>query len=249
MKRLEGKTAVVTGSGQGIGRAIAMAYAAEGANVAVFDIEPKGARDTAEAIANAGGSVQIYVVDLSDRSAAQAAIESVVVRFGGLDILVNNAIWTRFESIPEITEYAVLRMLGSGLKSTIWCIQGAERHLKSGGVIINLSSVAGELGAPNTLVYSGIKAAAAAMTRAAAAELGPRGIRVVGITPGSIKTPGALQVIDDAGYELRLRKIPLGRIGEPSDVARAAVFLASDEADYISGDVLRVDGGVATAFL
>lgn len=249
MKRLEGKTAIVTGAGQGIGQAIAMAYAAEGANVAVFDIDATSARKTVDAIISEGGTAEPTIVDLSDRSAAQAAIDAVVARNGQLNILVNNAIWTRFEPIPKITEEAVERMLGIGLKATIWCIQGAERHLKSGGVIINLSSVAATLGAPNAMVYSGIKAAAAAMTRTAASELGRRGIRVVAIAPGSIKTLGASQVIDEAGYELRLRKIPLARIGEASDVARAAVFLASDEANYISGEVLHVDGGVASAFL
>lgn len=249
MGRLEGKSAIVTGSGQGLGRAIAMAFAAEGARVAVFDVDPATARDTVNAITGAGGVAEAHVADLTDRSAAQAAIDGAVERFGQLDILVNNAIWTRFDPIAEIAEETVDRILGIGLKAVVWCIQGAERHLKPGGVIINLSSVAGELGAPNALVYSGVKAAAAAMTRTAASELGRRGIRVVAITPGSIKTPGALQVIDEEGYELRLRKIPLARVGEPFEVARAAVFLASEDASYVTGEVLRVDGGVATAFL
>nr|WP_277950244.1 glucose 1-dehydrogenase [Mycolicibacterium sp. P9-64] len=249
VKRLAGKTAVITGAGQGIGQAIATAFAAEGANVGIVDVNLTTAAQTADAIIAAGGSAEVQIADVSNRSAAQAAVDAVVARFGRLDVLVNNAIWARFEPISEITDEHVDRMLGSGFKAAVWCIQGAQRHLRSGGTIINLSSGHAFVGAPNALVYSGIKAALTAMTRSAATELGPRGIRVVALAPGYIATPGATAAVDQAGYETRMRKIPLGRAGTPSDVARAAVFLASDDAGYITGEVLRVDAGLVTAFL
>ncbi|MGO4833125.1 SDR family oxidoreductase, partial [Rhizobiaceae sp. 2RAB30] len=131
----------------------------------------------------------------------------------------------------------------------VWCMQGALRHMRAGGVIINISSPAAEVGLPNAMIYCGIKGALLAMTRAASVELGPLGIRVAAIAPGPIHTQGAGTVVDQKGYEMRLRKTPLGRLGTPPDIARAAVFLASDDADFITGDMLHVDGGATFAFL
>lgn len=249
MRRLQDKVAIVTGAGRGLGQAIALAFASAGANVGIIDIDAVTAEDTAKRISAAGGAVEVQTADLCDRKAAHLAIDRIAARFGRLDILVNNAMWIRYEPLPQIAEETVERMLGIGFKAAVWCMQGAERHLGKGGAIINLASPAAELGIGNAMIYCGIKGAMAAMTRAAAVEFGPRGIRVVSIAPGPIHTEGAGSVVDAKGYEMRLRKTPMGRLGVPDDIARAAVFLASDDAAFVSGDMLHVDGGATFAFL
>jgi len=249
MKRLDGKVAIVTGGGRGLGQAMALAFAAEGARVAIFDIDAATAEDTANQIRAIDAEAVVEIGDLSDRLVAQSAIDRVAARFGRLDVLVNNAMWIRYEPLPQITEDVVERMLGIGFKAAVWCMQGAQRHFAAGATIINIASPAGEIGIGNAMIYCGIKGAMAAMTRAAAVELGPRGIRAVAIAPGPIHTEGATSIVDQKGYEMRLRKTPLGRLGVPLDVARAAVFLASEEASFINGDVIHVDGGATFAFL
>lgn len=249
MGRLRGKAAIVTGGGRGLGQAIALAFAAEGASIGIIDVDPVTAAETAARISDAGGTADVRIADLSDRAAARAAIDGIATRFGRLDILVNNAMWIRYEPLPEIAEETVDRMLGIGFKGVVWCMQGAERHLRDGGAIINLASPAAQLGIANAMIYCGIKGAVAAITRSAAVELGPRGIRVAAIAPGPVHTAGAGSIVDAEGYEMRLRKTPMGRLGLPDDIARAAVFLASDDAAFVSGEVLHVDGGATVAFL
>ncbi|MGB3503541.1 MAG: SDR family oxidoreductase [Mesorhizobium sp.] len=249
MSRLSGKVAVITGGGRGLGQAMGLSFAAEGAHVAIFDIDPVTAEDTAARVREYGVEAHVEIGDLADRAVAQAAIDRVHARFGRIDVLVNNAMWIRYEPLPQIAEETVERMLGVGFKAAVWCMQGAVRHLGSGGVVINIASPAAEVGIGNALIYCGIKGAVAAMTRSAAVELGPRGIRAVAIAPGPIHTEGAGSVVDQKGYEMRLRKTPLGRLGIPDDVAKAAVFLASDDAAFINGDVIHVDGGATFAFL
>lgn len=249
MKRLSGKVAIVTGGGRGLGQEMATAFAVEGAKVAIFDIDPATAAATAKRIEELGTEAHVEIGDLSDRHFANKAIDRTVAKFGGLDILVNNAMWIRYEPLPQISEETVERMLGIGFRAAVWCMQGAQRHFAEGATIINIASPAAELGIANAMIYCGIKGAIAAMTRSASVELGPRGIRAVAIAPGPIVTEGATSVVDRKGYEMRLRKTPLGRLGMPSDVAKAAVFLASEEAAFINGDVIHVDGGATFAFL
>lgn len=249
MKRLEGKTAIVTGAGRGLGRAMAMAFAAEGANVGIIEIDPSTAQATADAIVEAGGAAEVQITDLAGREAAHRAIDAVAERFGGLDVLVNNAMWIRYEPIEEVSEETVDRMLDIGFKAPVWCMQGARRHMSKGGVIINISSPAAEVGLPNALIYCGIKGALLSMTRSASVAFGPANIRVVAIAPGPIHTQGSETIVDQKGFEMRLRRTPLGRLGGPSDIAKAAVFLASDDAGFISGDMLHVDGGATFAFI
>lgn len=248
MKRLEGKTAIVTGAGRGLGQAMALAFAREGANVGVLEIDPASARTTADAIVSAGGAADVQTADLADRTAALGAIDAVASRFGGVDILVNNAMWISYDLLDGISEATVDRMLGIGFKAPIWCMQGASRHMANGGAIINISSPAAEIGLANALVYSAIKGAVLSMTRSAATGLGPRKIRVVAIAPGPIHTRGSETIVDQKGFEQRLRRTPMGRLGTPEDIARAAVFLASDDAEFISGDMLHVDGAMTFSF-
>lgn len=251
MKRLNGKTAIVTGAGRGLGREMAIAFAREGARIGILEIDPKSAASTAAEIADLGGEAEVRIADISDRSAAFAAIDAVAARFGRLDVLVNNAMWIRYEPIDQIQNDTVERMLGIGFKATVWCMQAAVPHMKSngGGAIINVSSPAAEVGLPNAMIYCGIKGAVLAMTRAAAVELGPAGIRVTAIAPGPIHTAGADTIVDPKGFEMRVRRTPLGRLGTPPDIAKAAIFLASDDAAFVTGDMLHVDGGATFAFL
>jgi 3-oxoacyl-[acyl-carrier protein] reductase len=248
---LDGKTAIVTGAGRGIGRAIALAFARAGADVGVLEIDDATARSTADEIAALGRKAVVRSVDIGKRASAIVAIDDIARQFGRLDILVNNAMWIRYEPMADIAEETIDRMLAVGFKAPVWCMQAAAPHLEDsgGGAIINISSPASEIGLPNALIYCGIKGGVLSMTRSASAELGKHGIRVCAIAPGPMHTAGAETIVDKAGYEKRLRRTPLQRLGSPEDIARTAVFLASDDADFISGDMIHVDGGMTFAFL
>lgn len=246
MGRLAGQVALITGGGRGIGGAMARAFAAEGAIIGIADIDPETSAATAAAIAQANGTARVFVVDVGRREAFLEAAARLVSEFGRLDVVANNAMIFRREPLSAVSEANAERMISVGLKSLLWGAQAAERHMdpQRGGVIINNTSPAAELGHAGAAVYSAIKGGVTSLTRALAAELGPRNIRVVAVCPGAVPTPGARQISDDAIYEARRRRTPLGRLGTPEDVARAAVFLASADAAFITGDVLRVDGGV-----
>lgn len=251
MKRLQGRAALVTGAGRGIGLAIARAFAAEGAAVGIVDVDADSAAAAHAEIEALGVKSHHVVADLSDRRQAAGAVDAIAQTLGRLDTLVNNAMWIRYQPIEAIDEVSVEKMLGVGLKAVVWCTQAAIPHLAQagGGTIINLASPAAEIGMPGAMIYCGIKGGVASMTRAASAELGSRNIRVTAIAPGPIVTPGAGAVVDQAGFEKRLKRTPLGRFGTAEDIAKAAVFLASDDASFVSGTFLHVDGGLTHAFL
>ncbi len=164
---------------------------------------------------------------------------------GRIDGVVNAAMWIRYDAIGEVTAETFEKMLGVGLMAPVWGTQALLRHMDParGGGVVNFSSPAAMQGYPNTAIYAAIKGAIATLTRSLAVELGPAGVRVNAIVPGPVPTPGARAVVDEAGYELRRRKTPLGRLGREEDIANAIAFLFSDEADYITGAVLNVDGG------
>lgn len=247
MPRLKGQVAFVTGAGRGIGQAMAVAFAAEGAIVGVADIDRVTATETANQIARNSGTARAFPVDVSRRDDFLRAVEQFVSEFGRLDIVANNAIVFRREPVSEIRDETVERMLSVGLKALIWSAQAALIHMDAerGGVIINNTSPAAELGVPRSTVYSAIKGGVSSLTRSLAVEFGPRHIRVNAVCPGTVPTPGAREMnnFDDALYESRRQRCPLGRNGTPEDVAAAAVFLASPEASYISAAILRIDGG------
>ena len=245
MKRLEGKAAFVTGAGRGIGRAIALALAREGATVAIVDIDPESTAQTAKE-ANGVGRGLAFVCDVADRKAVAESMDRFVSQSGGLDVVVNNAVYFHYAPLPEMPEEAVHRMVDVGLKGTFWVTQAATKHLiaRGGGCVVNLSSAAVAFGIRNASVYTSIKGALDAFTRQQAVELGVHGIRVNAIAPGPVETPGAKSVIDAAGWEARRARTPIGRLATADDVGAAVVYLASDDALSVTGITLKIDGGI-----
>ena len=241
--RLQGRVALVTGSGNGIGRAIAEAFAREGAIVGVNDLKPEFTQATLKSITDAGGVAVDLPMDAGNRDAVHTAVRSLRDRHGRFDIMVNNAAWVRYEAIDTISEKTMERMLAIGFSGVAWGIQAAAAHMDKGGSIINIASAAAYLGLPNAMLYCGIKSGVLGLTRSAATDLGARKIRVNAIAPGSTRTDAMASKLTPEKLALRIAKTPMGRMGEVEDVAKAAVFLASDESSFISGTALSVDGG------
>lgn len=245
MSRLRGKAAFVTGAARGIGRGIALALAREGATVAMVDIDEKALLATS-AEAGAGGRVFPVVCDVSNRAAVFEAMGRFVSQAGGLDIVVNNAVYFHYAPLPQMPEDTIGRMIDVGVKGLFWVTQAATPHLvaRGGGCIVNLSSAAVAMGIRNAAVYTSIKGAIDAFTRQQAVELGPSGIRVNAIAPGPVETPGASSVIDASGWEARRARTPIGRLATTDDIGAAVVYLASDDARSVTGITLKIDGGI-----
>lgn len=247
-ERLSGQSAVVTGGASGMGRAIARTFAREGAAVTVVDIRSSpraGGRPTQKLISEHGGKAQFVKADVSDRNDIETAVEKTLDRFGSLDIMVNNAgIWGKQRPITEITEDDYDSVMDVNLRGVYFGCQAAVQVMKaqkSGGTILNMSSVAGLFAYENASVYCASKAAIANLTRELAVEQGPNGIRINAISPGLILTA---QLIQDEGAKGEFEEeVPLRREGDPEEVADAALFLVSDAASYVSGHNLVVDGG------
>ncbi len=248
--RLEGRVALVTGGGRGIGRAISDAFAREGAMVGVLDLKPEIAGAAADEINAAGGKAMPLVGNVAKRADVFDAAAKLEQAFGPVTVLVNNAMWNRYGSLLEQTEETIGRMIDVGFKGVIWGYQAVVPQMEKagGGSIINIASPAALIALKNGVMYSAVKAAVQASTRSAAAEFGPLNIRVNAIAPGSTRTDGANLVVDEAGWERRRQKVPLGRLGEPEDIANAAVFLAGAESSWVSGDMMLVDGAMTFAF-
>jgi NAD(P)-dependent dehydrogenase (short-subunit alcohol dehydrogenase family) len=191
------------------------------------------------------------VQNIASRDGMRAAVMGLAERCGRLDVLVNNAAWVRYQAVPDIAPETVERMLEVGFKSVIWGIQAAAEAMDAerGGSIVNIASVAGLRSAPNSIVYSGVKAGVMGITRAAAAELGGRGIRVNAIAPSAVPTEGTQRNRDAERDAKRIARTPLGRLGTAEDIARAIGFLATDQASFVTGQVLVVDGGTTTTTL
>jgi len=247
MPRLKGQVAFVTGAGRGIGQAMALAFAAEGAIVGVADIDGVTAAAAVREIGKSSGTARAFPIDVSRRDDVLRAVAQLVSEFGRLDIVANNAIVFRREPVSEIREDTVEKMISVGLKSIFWTAQAALLHMdpERGGVIINNTSPVAELGVARSTVYSAIKGGVSSLTRSLAVEFGPRRIRVNAVCPSTVPTPGARELNnnDDALYEARRQRTPLGRLGTPEDIASAAVFLASADASFITAAMLRIDGG------
>ena len=237
--RLQGKRAVVTGAAHGIGRAIAAAFVAEGAQVLLADIDADGA---ARAAADLGQ--QAVTADVSRKSEIERIFAQVTEHWGGLDILVNNAGVTHAAELDDLTEDDFDRVFAINLKSALWATQAAARLMGEGSAIVNMSSVNAVLAIPNQIPYAISKGAMKQLTNVTALALAPKGIRVNAIGPGSIMT-AMLQGImsDQAAQDRILSRTPLGRWGEPEEVAAIAVFLASSESSYITGQTIYPDGG------
>ncbi len=247
--RLTGKTAIVTGASRGLGKAIAELLAEDGCAVALIDLKPHWAEAAAADIVAKGGKAVGLGCDVSDRQAVEQATARTVEAFGRLDVLVNNAMWNLYESIPDIKPETVDRMVAVGFSGAIWGMQAAAPHMRAnnGGSIVNIASVSALLGMPNGVVYCGVKAAVAGMTRAAAAELGPSNIRVNAVAPSTVDTEGVRRLIPETRIQQRIDETPLGRLGTPLDIAKAVRYLASADSDFVTGQLLTVDGGLANS--
>ena len=237
--RLLGKRAVVTGAAQGIGRAIATAFVAEGARVLLADIDAEGVARTAVELGQPA-----FTADVSCKSEIERLFTHVDQDWGGLDILVNNAGVTHAAELDDLTEEDFDRVFAINLKSALWATQAAARLMAPGSAVVNMSSVNAVLAIPNQIPYAISKGAMKQLTNVTALALAPKGIRVNAIGPGSIMT-AMLQGImsDQAAQDRILSRTPLGRWGEPEEVAAIAVFLASSESSYITGQTIYPDGG------
>ena len=237
--RLQGKRALVTGAAQGIGKAIAAAFVAEGAQVLLVDIDAAG---VARAAAELGQHA--FTADVSQKAEITRIFAQVAASWGGLDILVNNAGVTHAAELDELTEDAFDRVFAINLKAALWATQAAARLMQRGGAVINMSSVNALLAIPNQIPYAVSKGALKQLTNVTALALAPQGIRVNAIGPGSILTDLLKGIMTDQAAEQRiLSRTPLGRCGEPEEVASVAVFLASGESSYITGQTIYPDGG------
>ncbi len=245
MEALKDKTVIVTGAAGGIGRAVAEEAGHAGARLALVDADAARLGETAAAIRAAGAEVLPCVVDMTDREAWQKCIDDIAAHFGGIDVLVNNAIWVKYEPMAEVQEDVYRRQMAIGVDAVYWGIQAVTPHMlaQGAGSIVNMTSPASVHGIPNGSVYAAVKGAISALTRQCAVELGQKGIRVNAVAPGPMPTPGTMRVVDEEGWKKRLARSPLGRLSTPEGVARVVVFLASDAADCVNGDVMFVDGG------
>lgn len=243
---LENKVALVTGAGRGIGRAIAIALAKEGAEVVVnYNGSEERAKEVKQTIEENGGKASIYKCNVSDFEACEAMIKDIVKEHGRLDILVNNAGITKDGLIMKMKEEDFDSVLNVNLKGTFNTIRHSARQMlrQKSGKIINISSVSGILGNVGQANYAASKAGVIGLTKTMARELGSRGITVNAIAPGFVDTE-MTGVLSEEIRENACRQIILGRFGKPEDIANVAVFLASDKADYITGQVISVDGGM-----
>lgn len=244
---LNGKIAVVTGASRGIGKAIAMKFAQLGATVVInYNGSAQKAEEVKQSITADGGRAVIMQCNVADYDACEAFIKEVIDQFGRIDILVNNAGITKDGLIMRMSEEDFTNVVDVNLKGTFHCIRFASRQMmkQRSGRIINMSSVVGISGNAGQINYAASKAGVIGMTKSAAKELASRGITVNAIAPGYIETD-MTNVLSDKVKEETLKQIPLGRMGQTEDIAAAAAFLASDEAGYITGQVLAVDGGMA----
>jgi len=254
--KLEGKVAIVTGAGSGMGKAIAQAYAREGAKVVVADLNLDAAQAVGDEIAGSNGEAVAVQTDVRDQTQAQAVVDAAVQQFGGLDILVNNAGVGRIIPFLETTNEDWDFMFDVNCKGLLWCSQAAARQMIAqgrGGKIINLASQAGRRGEALVLAYCASKACVISMTQSMALALAPHKINVNGIAPGIVDTPFWIEVdkqfAELLGWEVGepkrkfVESIPLGRIEQPEDVTGAAIFLASGDSDYMTQQTLNVDGG------
>jgi NAD(P)-dependent dehydrogenase (short-subunit alcohol dehydrogenase family) len=242
---LSNKIALITGAGQGIGRAIAIAMAESGAAVAVADIADGPACETVELIAATGGQAAALHVDVTDPSSVQAMVQSCIARFGGLDILVNNAGIFPIQAIPVISPADWDRVMAINLKGPFLCSQAVLEVMRKRGYgrIINMASVSGLVGAVGFAHYAASKAGVIGFTKSLAREVGALGITANAIAPGVTDTGTALSTFPPQALEYYKTQVPLRRLTHADDLTGMVVFLASDAASYITGQTFAVDGG------
>ena len=243
---LDGKIALVTGASRGIGRAIAIELAKEGATVAInYAGNKTAAEEVQNIITEMGGKAMIIQADVSDENSAMNMVEEVIKKFGGIDILVNNAGITRDGLFIRMKEDDWNAVINTNLTGIFNCTKVAAKYMmkKRSGKIINMSSVSGIMGNAGQTNYAAAKAGVIGFTKSLAREMASRGITVNAVAPGFIATDMTAAMPEKA-QEHVLASIPLGKMGEPKDIANAVLFLASDKASYITGQVIHVDGGM-----
>jgi 3-oxoacyl-[acyl-carrier protein] reductase len=246
MKRLDGRVALVTGASRGIGAAVAQRLASEGAVVAVnYAGNARAAADVVAAIVGAGGTAEAFQADVSDAQACQALVEAVHERFGRLDILVNNAGITRDGLLVRMSDDDWDAVIATDLSSAFYLSRAAGKIMMKArtGSIVNMSSVVGMVGNAGQVNYAAAKAGLIGMTKSIARELASRGVRANAVAPGFISTD-MTDALPDAAKAALSGTIALGRLGSPDDVAACVAFLACDDASYITGQVIAVDGGM-----
>jgi NAD(P)-dependent dehydrogenase (short-subunit alcohol dehydrogenase family) len=254
MGRLDGRVALITGGASGIGAAAARLFAAEGAAVAVLDRDGEGAARLAEALGHRGFGALALAADVTDREALEEAAARAAATFGRLDVVYNNAgVPAGFGPVGELGAADWNLALAVNVTGTLFCTQAALPHLRAagGGSIVNQSSVAALVGIPGLAAYSAAKGAVLSLTRALAAELAPERIRVNAICAGTVDTPMVRPLLvargegdAELGAKLTAERYPIGRIGTPDEIARAALFLASEDSSFVTGAVLTADGGM-----
>ena len=246
---LEGQAAIVTGSGRGIGRAIALRFAREGADVGVVDIDGTTAASTAAEVRELGRSAVMVVADVSDVADVRRAVSEIAAQFGRLDVLVNNAGIERRAAFLDVTPEDWQRQLAVNLSGTFYCTQAAAREMakRSYGRVVNLASVAGVIGPIDLAAYGAAKAGIIGLTRAAALDLADFGITVNAIAPGPIETELMLGVWGAEALRERPQHGAIARFGTVEEIAHTALFLAAPDSGFITGVTLPIDGGAAAA--
>ncbi|MDE2903871.1 MAG: SDR family NAD(P)-dependent oxidoreductase [Chloroflexota bacterium] len=246
---LAGRTALVTGAGSGFGRAISQRLARDGARLGLAELNAVAAEETRELIEADGGEAIVIPTDVTDYAAVEAAVHSVTTTWGRLDIMVNNAGITIREAFLDLTVDGFDKVMAANLNGVFHGVRAAGLQMKEqgGGVIINMSSIRANVGGFIHTSYCATKGGVRMLTKAAAVELGPHGVRVCAIGPGVAETPltesllASQEALDD-----QLARVPMGRLGQPEDISEVAAFLASDDAAYVTGATLYVDGGEMT---
>jgi 3-oxoacyl-[acyl-carrier protein] reductase len=243
---VKGKIAIVTGGARGIGESIARKLAGAGANLVLWDVMEDAAKATAAALASEFGIQAVgAAVDVTSEAAIDAATDAVIAQFGRIDVLINNAGITRDGLLLRMKEEDWDLVLKINLKGVFLCTKAIGRHMckARGGAIVNIASVVGVMGNAGQANYSASKAGVIGLTKTTAKEFASRGVRCNAIAPGYIQT-AMTDKLSDAVREAMQALIPLGAFGQPEDVAKAALFLAGNESSYITGQVLKVDGGM-----
>ncbi len=251
--RLDGKTALVTGAGSGIGEQIARLFARQGAGVVIGEVDERHGTQVAEAIVADGGRARFQRLDVTDAASAEAAVTACVEAFGGLHVLVNNAGIGYVGDVLETDEGEYDKLMAVNAKGVFLCSRAAARHMvqHGGGTIVNIASVAGQVAVSRRFAYGASKGAVIAMTKSMAIDLVDRKVRVNCICPGTIYTPFVDSYLDRFHQHNREETLaglharqPIGRMGKPEEVAYAALYLAADEAAFATGSELVIDGGL-----